>query len=67
MGWSLARTLRCCTAAAAEPVLRYAITTASWRRTQASKAFEWKKVNAFLCEKGVTQISAGLDAVPMVY
>jgi tRNA-splicing ligase RtcB len=36
-------------------------------RTQASKTFEWKKVNAFLREKGVTLISAGLDEVPMVY
>ncbi len=36
-------------------------------RTQASKTFEWKKVNAFLREKGVTMISAGLDEVPMVY
>src|SRR5881275_2645208 len=36
-------------------------------RTQANKTFEWKKVNAFLKEKGVTLISAGLDEVPMVY
>src|SRR3954467_7611392 len=36
-------------------------------RTQASKTFNWKKVNAFLREKGVTLISAGLDEVPMVY
>src|ERR1700690_1894352 len=36
-------------------------------RTQATKTFEWKKVNAFLREKGVTLISAGLDEVPMVY
>lgn len=36
-------------------------------RTQAFKTFEWKKVNAFLREKGVTLISAGLDEVPMVY
>jgi tRNA-splicing ligase RtcB len=36
-------------------------------RTQASKTFEWKKVNAFLREQGVTLISAGLDEVPMVY
>ena len=35
--------------------------------TQANKTFEWKKVNAFLREKGVTLISAGLDEVPMVY
>src|SRR5438270_8585744 len=36
-------------------------------RTQANKTFEWKKVNAFLREKGVKLISAGLDEVPMVY
>ncbi len=36
-------------------------------RTQASKTFQWKKVNAFLREQGVTLISAGLDEVPMVY
>ena len=36
-------------------------------RTQANKTFNWKKVNAFLREKGVTLISAGLDEVPMVY
>jgi len=36
-------------------------------RTQANKTFEWRKVNAFLREKGVTLISAGLDEVPMVY
>ena len=36
-------------------------------RTQANKTFEWKKVNAFLRDKGVTLISAGLDEVPMVY
>ena len=36
-------------------------------RTQATKTFEWKKVNAFLREKGVTLVSAGLDEVPMVY
>jgi len=36
-------------------------------RTQATKTFEWNKVNAFLREKGVTLISAGLDEVPMVY
>jgi tRNA-splicing ligase RtcB len=36
-------------------------------RTQATKTFEWKKVNAFLREKGVTLISGGLDEVPMVY
>ena len=36
-------------------------------RTQANKTFDWKKVNAFLREQGVTLISAGLDEVPMVY
>ena len=36
-------------------------------RTQAAKTFNWKKVNAFLREQGVTLISAGLDEVPMVY
>ena len=36
-------------------------------RTQATKTFNWKKVNAFLREQGVTLISAGLDEVPMVY
>jgi tRNA-splicing ligase RtcB len=36
-------------------------------RTQATKTFDWKRVNAFLRDKGVTLISAGLDEVPMVY
>jgi tRNA-splicing ligase RtcB len=36
-------------------------------RTQAAKTFNWKKVNQFLREHGVTLISAGLDEVPMVY
>jgi tRNA-splicing ligase RtcB len=36
-------------------------------RTQAIKTFNWKDVNRFLKEKGVTLISAGLDEVPMVY
>lgn len=36
-------------------------------RTQASKTFNWKDVNRFLKEKGITLISAGLDEVPMVY
>lgn len=36
-------------------------------RTQAAKTFEWKKVNQYLREQGVTLISAGLDEVPMVY
>src|SRR5512140_3839759 len=34
---------------------------------QSTKTFEWKRVNAFLRERGVTLISAGLDEVPMVY
>jgi tRNA-splicing ligase RtcB len=36
-------------------------------RAQANKTFNWKAVNAFLREKGVTLISAGLDEAPMVY
>src|SRR5437899_897436 len=36
-------------------------------RSQATKTFNWKKVNAFLREQGVTLISAGLDEAPMVY
>jgi tRNA-splicing ligase RtcB len=36
-------------------------------RTQANKTFDWKRVNAFLKEQGVTLLSAGLDEVPMVY
>ena len=36
-------------------------------RTRASQTFNWKDVNAFLRERGVTLISAGLDEVPMVY
>src|SRR5260370_38502012 len=36
-------------------------------RSQAIKKFNWKDVNRFLREKGVTLISAGLDEVPMVY
>jgi tRNA-splicing ligase RtcB len=36
-------------------------------RTQATKTFNWKKVNEFLREQGVTLISAGLDEVPMAY
>ena len=36
-------------------------------RSQANKTFNWKKVNAFLREQGVTLISAGLDEVPMAY
>ncbi len=36
-------------------------------RTAAIKKFNWKEVKAFLREKGVTLITAGLDEVPMVY
>jgi len=36
-------------------------------RTRAAKTFHWKEVNAYLRQKGVTLISAGLDEVPMVY
>jgi tRNA-splicing ligase RtcB len=36
-------------------------------RSQALKEFNWKDVNRFLRERGVTLISAGLDEVPMVY
>jgi len=36
-------------------------------RSQAVKKFNWKDVNRFLRERGVTLISAGLDEVPMVY
>jgi tRNA-splicing ligase RtcB len=36
-------------------------------RTQAAKTFNWKEVNQFLRQRGVTLISAGLDEVPMVY
>lgn len=36
-------------------------------RTQALKTFNWKDVQRYLDEKGVTLISAGLDEVPMVY
>jgi tRNA-splicing ligase RtcB len=36
-------------------------------RSQALKKFNWKDVNRFLRERGVTLISAGLDEVPMVY
>jgi tRNA-splicing ligase RtcB len=36
-------------------------------RTQATKTFNWKEVNAFLRAQGVKLISAGLDEVPMVY
>jgi len=36
-------------------------------RTRAAQTFNWKDVNAFLRERGVTLMSAGLDEVPMVY
>jgi tRNA-splicing ligase RtcB len=36
-------------------------------RTQAIKTFNWRSVNAFLRDRGVTLISAGLDEAPMVY
>jgi tRNA-splicing ligase RtcB (3'-phosphate/5'-hydroxy nucleic acid ligase) len=36
-------------------------------RTKAAQTFDWKTVNAYLRQRGVTLISAGLDEVPMVY
>lgn len=36
-------------------------------RTRANETFNWKEVNQFLRDRGVTLISAGLDEVPMVY
>ncbi len=36
-------------------------------RTRANATFNWKEVNQFLRQRGVTLISAGLDEVPMVY
>ncbi|HXT13781.1 MAG TPA: hypothetical protein VN873_19685 [Candidatus Angelobacter sp.] len=36
-------------------------------RKAANQKFNWKDVNRFLCEGGVTLISAGLDEVPMSY
>lgn len=36
-------------------------------RTKATQTFNWKEVNQFLRDRGVTLISAGLDEVPMVY
>ena len=33
----------------------------------ANEKFNWKDVNRFLRERGVTLISAGLDEVPMAY
>jgi tRNA-splicing ligase RtcB len=35
--------------------------------TKAAQTFNWKEVNQFLPDRGVTLISAGLDEVPMVY
>ncbi|MCS7089474.1 MAG: RtcB family protein [Verrucomicrobiota bacterium] len=36
-------------------------------RTAAMKRFNWKEVQRYLQERGITLISAGLDEVPMVY
>jgi tRNA-splicing ligase RtcB (3'-phosphate/5'-hydroxy nucleic acid ligase) len=36
-------------------------------RKTANEKFNWKEVNRFLRERGVTLISAGLDEVPMAY
>ena len=36
-------------------------------RTAANERFNWKDVNAFLRERGVTLLSAGLDEAPMAY
>ena len=36
-------------------------------RKAANEKFNWKAVNQFLRERGVTLISAGLDEVPMAY
>jgi tRNA-splicing ligase RtcB len=36
-------------------------------RKAANEKFNWKEVNRFLKQQGVTLISAGLDEVPMVY
>ncbi|HTG43207.1 MAG TPA: RtcB family protein, partial [Verrucomicrobiae bacterium] len=36
-------------------------------RTRANQTFNWKEVNQFLRDRGVTLISAGLDESPMVY
>jgi tRNA-splicing ligase RtcB len=36
-------------------------------RKAANQKFNWKEVNRFLRERGVTLISAGLDEVPMAY
>jgi len=36
-------------------------------RKAANEGFNWKDVNRFLKQQGVTLISAGLDEVPMAY
>ena len=36
-------------------------------RKAANEKFNWKEVNRFLRQRGVTLISAGLDEVPMAY
>jgi tRNA-splicing ligase RtcB len=36
-------------------------------RTQAKREFNWKTAQAFLRERNVTLLSAGLDEVPMAY
>lgn len=36
-------------------------------RTQATKTLKWRDAHAFLAERGVTLISAGIDEVPAVY
>jgi tRNA-splicing ligase RtcB len=36
-------------------------------RKAANEKFNWKEVNRFLRERGITLISAGLDEVPMAY
>ena len=36
-------------------------------RKAANEKFNWKDVNRFLRDRGVTLISAGLDEVPMAY
>lgn len=36
-------------------------------RTQATKTLQWRDARAFLAERGVTLLSAGIDEVPAVY
>ena len=36
-------------------------------RTQAKRQFSWGQAQAFLRDRGVTLMSAGLDEVPMAY